>query len=131
MIKTLSRNLHILKTDRKIPWGFSTVLDLKKCNYKVQNKDDIKDYVYQLCDLIDMRRFGPCYIHKFGNGNKEGYSMLQLIETSNITGHFTEQDNSAFIDIFSCKPYDVLELENFTKKFFEAQSYVSITTPRY
>ncbi len=131
MIKTLSRNLHILKTDRKTPWGFSTVLDLKKCNYKIKDKADIQDYVFQLCDLIDMKRFGPCHIHRFGNGNKEGYSMVQLIETSNITGHFTEQDNSAFLDIFSCKEYDVLELEKFTKKFFEAESFISRTILRY
>lgn len=131
MIKTLSRNLHILKPDRKIPWGFSTVLDLKKCNYKIRNEKDIKDYVYQLTDLIDMKRFGDCKVVHFGSGNKSGYSMLQLIETSNITGHFCDEDNSAFLDIFSCKEYDVLELEKFTKKFFEAESFISRTTPRY
>jgi len=121
----------MIRTLRKVAWGWNTSVDLKKCNEKIKNKDDIKDYVYQICDLIDMKRFGPCHIHRFGTDNKEGYSMVQLIETSNITGHFCDQDNSAYIDIFSCKEYDVLELEKFTKKFFDAQSYVSITTPRY
>jgi S-adenosylmethionine/arginine decarboxylase-like enzyme len=121
----------MIRTLRKIPWGYSTSLDLKKCNYKIKDKADIKDYVLQLCDIIDMKRFGPCHIHKFGTDNKEGYSMVQLIETSNITGHFTEQDNSAYIDIFSCKEYDVLELERFTKKFFDAQSFVSNTILRF
>ena len=132
MIRTLSKNLHILtKTDRKVPWGWSTSLDLKKCNYKIRNEKDIKDYVYQLCNLIEMKRFGPCHINHFGTGNKSGYSMLQLIETSNISAHFCDQDNSAYLDIFSCKPYNVLELERFTKTFFQAESFVSNTTPRY
>ena len=132
MIRTLSKNLHVLtKTDRKIPWGWSTSLDLKKCNYKIRNEKDIKDYVYQLCDLIEMKRYGPCHINHFGEGNKSGYSMLQLIETSNITGHFCEQDSSAYIDIFSCKKYDDIEMEKFTKKFFQAESFMSITIPRY
>jgi len=121
----------MIRTLRKIPWGWSTSVDLKMCNYKIRNEKDIKDYVYQLTDLIDMKRFGPCQIYHFGSGNKSGYSMLQLIETSNITGHFCDEDNSAYIDIFSCKEYDVLELEKFTKKFFEAESFVSRTIQRY
>ena len=129
MIRTLPRNLHIL--NRKIPWGYSTSLNLKRCNYKIKDKDDIKDYVYQLCDLIKMKRFGTCHVVHFGDGNKAGYSMVQLIETSNITAHFCDQDNSAYIDIFSCKEYDEIEMEKFTKKFFEAESFISITTPRY
>ena len=131
MFKQLTRKLHIHSGTRKGPWGWSTSLDLKKCNNKIKDKDDIKDYVYQLCDLIEMKRFGECKIVHFGSENKTGYSMIQLIETSNITGHFTDEDNSAYIDIFSCKEYDVLDLERFTKKFFEAESFVSITTPRY
>lgn len=132
MIRTLPRNLHILtKSDRKIPWGWSTSLDLKKCNYKIRNEKDIKDYVYQLTDLIEMKRFGPCNVVYFGTGNKSGYSMVQLIETSNITAHFCDQDNSAYIDIFSCKEYDEKEIERFTKKFFDAESFISKTAPRY
>jgi len=121
----------ISQSSRKIPWGWSTVLDLKKCNYKVRNEKDIKDFVYQLCDLIDMKRFGECKVVHFGTGNKSGYSMVQLIETSNITGHFCDEDSSAYIDIFSCKKYDEIEMEKFTKKFFNAESYISKTICRY
>jgi S-adenosylmethionine/arginine decarboxylase-like enzyme len=121
----------ISQSSRKIPWGWSTALDLKKCNYKVRNEKDIKDFVYQLCDLIDMKRFGECKVVHFGTGNKSGYSVVQLIETSNITGHFCDEDSSAYIDIFSCKEYNEIEMEKFTKKFFNAESFISRTTPRY
>lgn len=131
MFKQLTRKLHIHSGARKVPWGWSTSLDLKKCNSKIKDKDDIKDYVLKLCNLIEMKRFGECKIVHFGSENKTGYSMVQLIETSNITGHFCDEDSSAYIDIFSCKEYDALEMERFTKKFFEAQSFVSVTTPRY
>ena len=116
---------------RRVPWGFSTSLDLKKCNNKIRNENDIKDYVIQLCNLIEMKRFGECKIIHFGTGNKSGYSMVQLIETSNITGHFCDDNNSAYLDIFSCKPYDEKEMANFSKTFFEAESFVSKTTYRY
>jgi S-adenosylmethionine/arginine decarboxylase-like enzyme len=116
----------------KLPWGWSTSLDIKNCNSKkIKDKEAIKDYVYTLCDLIEMKRFGPCHIYHFGTDNKAGYSMLQLIETSNITGHFCDQDNSAFLDIFSCKPYNTIDMVDFTKTFFDSDSAVFRTTYRY
>jgi len=36
-----------------------------------------------------------------------GYSLVQLIETSAITGHFCDCSGDAYIDIFSCKVYQV------------------------
>ena len=125
----LRRGLSIIT--KPSPWGWSTSVDLKQCNDKIKDKDDLKDYVYQVCDLIDMKRFGECQVYKFGTGNKAGYSMLQLIETSNITGHFCDDNNSAYIDIFSCKPYDAEKLAVFTKRFFESDSMVYNTLERW
>ena len=125
----LRRGLSIIT--KSSPWGWSTSVDLKRCNDKIKDKDDLKDYVYQVCDLIDMKRFGECQVYKFGTGNKAGYSMLQLIETSNITGHFCDDNNSAYIDIFSCKPYDAEKLAVFTKRFFESDSMVYNTLERW
>ena len=134
-IKDYVRDLIETKPTRpvnKLPWGWSTSLDIKNCNSKkIKDKEAIKDYVYRLCDLIEMKRFGPCHIYHFGTDNKAGYSMLQLIETSNITGHFCDQDNSAFLDIFSCKPNNTIDMVDFTKTFFDSDSAVFRTTYRY
>ena len=35
-----------------------------------------------------------------------GYSLVQLIETSAITGHFCDASGDAYLDIFSCKDFD-------------------------
>ena len=129
MLRHCAKNVSIVTS--RVPWGWSTSLDLRRCNDKIKDKADIKDYVWQLCDLIEMKRFGQCHIERFGTGNKAGYSMLQLIETSNITGHFCDDNNSAYIDIFSCKPYDAKELAVFTKQFFQAESMVYHTTQRW
>jgi S-adenosylmethionine/arginine decarboxylase-like enzyme len=69
-----------------------------------------------------MKRFGDTKVVHFGEDEKvAGYSMVQLIETSLISGHFTNSTNNAYIDIFSCKYYNPLAVEEFTKKFFEAK----------
>ena len=116
---------------KKLVWGWSTSVDLKNCSNKIKDKDTLKDYVYQVCDLIDMKRFGVCQVYHFGTDNKAGYSLLQLIETSNITGHFCDSTHSAYIDIFSCKPYDEKKMAEFTQRFFESDKMVYKMTERF
>ena len=35
-----------------------------------------------------------------------GFQLVQLIETSNICGHFANASRAAYLDIFSCKQFD-------------------------
>ena len=107
-------------------WGKSANIDIYDCDPElIKSAAHIQDYVIQLCKLIDMIRYGDCQVVRFGTGNKEGYSMFQLIETSNISGHFSEELNIAFIDIFSCKDYNVKEVKEFTQDFFKGKSAVT------
>ncbi len=101
------------------PWGYSLSIDLKECDpATIRSKEKIQEYVIQLCKLIDMKRHGDVMIEHFGTGNKEGYTMVQLIETSNITAHFANDIQSAFFDIFSCKIFDIHSVTDFTASFF-------------
>ena len=104
-------------------WGLLTSVDLYSCNSKtIRDAEAIKKYVSELCLLIEMKRFGDTKVVHFGEDEKvAGYSMVQLIETSLISGHFANNTNNAYIDIFSCKYYNPLAVEEFTKKFFEAK----------
>ena len=103
-------------------WGMTTSIDIKGCNAKIiRSYDHLKQYMFDLCDLIDMRRFGEPTIIAFGEKDEVlGYSMTQFIETSLISGHFAEETNSGYIDIFSCKVYNPMKAATFTKIFFEA-----------
>ena len=60
-----------------------------------------------------MQRFGECQVVDFGSGRVAGYSMVQLISTSLISGHFANDTNNAYLDIFSCKGYDPAIVEDF------------------
>ena len=69
-----------------------------------------------------MKKFGPTVVVNFGEDPRvSGYSMTQLIETSLISGHFANQSDAAYIDIFSCKAYPPYVAAAFAKEFFEAQ----------
>ena len=104
-------------------WGMSTSVDLYDCNPNlIKDAEYIKKYVKELCDLIEMKRFGECQVVHFGEDPKvSGFSMTQLIETSLISGHFANNTNAAYLDIFSCKWYDVEQVVSFSRKFFEAK----------
>jgi len=104
-------------------WGLLTSVDLYECNPKtIRDARAIKRYVDELCELIEMKQFGETQIVNFGEDEKvAGYSMIQLIETSLISGHFANKSNNAYIDIFSCKYYEPTVAVEFTKKFFEAK----------
>jgi S-adenosylmethionine/arginine decarboxylase-like enzyme len=110
-------------------WGLSTAVDLQDCRPEtIRDRDHIEAYVIALCKLIGMKRYGECQVVHFGDGRVAGYSMIQLIETSLISGHFANDTNRAYLDIFSCKGYDPVVVEEFSRKFFGARSStISIT----
>ena len=118
--------------DTENVWGMSTSVDLYDCDPStIRDADKIKEYVKQLCDLIEMRTFGECLVVHFGDDPKvSGFSMTQLIETSLVSGHFANNTNAAYLDIFSCKWYDVEKMVQFSKDFFGAKSVIHKVSKR-
>ena len=74
-----------------------------------------------------MKRYGKPLIPHFGHDNPitSGYSLVQLIETSSITAHFSELKKSVYLNIFSCAWFDVKKTQAFCKKFFNAKKIES------
>lgn len=111
--------------ERKNPWGVLTSVDIYESDPQIiRNAKSIEQFVYELCDLIDMKRFGKCQVVHFGEDEKvEGFSMTQLIETSLISGHFANALNTVYLDVFSCKFYEPREIAEFATSFFKGDHY--------
>lgn len=87
-------------------WGYHFIVNAGACNKEaVTNPDMIYDFAKELVEKIDMVAYGEPQIVKFGEGNKAGYTLVQLIETSNICAHFCDDSGDAYLDVFSCKPF--------------------------
>jgi S-adenosylmethionine/arginine decarboxylase-like enzyme len=114
-------------------WGLLTSIDVEECDESlIRSADVIRQYVIDLCDLIEMKRFGDCTVVHFGEDERvAGYSMFQLIETSCISGHFANDSNRSYIDIFSCKAYDPKVVAEFTQRYFEGKTTRVNTCNRY
>lgn len=102
-------------------FGWQLLLDLYDCDSnKISSREEIVRFVTELCSRLGMRRFGEPLVEHFGYERPEtvGYSLVQLIETSAVVGHFSEFKGSAYLDIFSCKEYDPQAVTDFAKEFF-------------
>jgi S-adenosylmethionine/arginine decarboxylase-like enzyme len=101
-------------------WGYHLMLDCSGCNLNVSNKDSIYYFVKELIDEIDMIAHGePIIEHLLPGDPKQGYSLMQLITTSNICAHFMDHGGTAYIDIFSCKEFDIETAKTVVNKYFE------------
>ncbi len=88
-------------------WGHHLVLNARRCiPMTIRSADNIRDFTKKLVKDIDMVAYGEPQIVMFGTGNKKGYTLVQLIETSNICAHFVEETNDMYLDVFSCKNFN-------------------------
>jgi S-adenosylmethionine/arginine decarboxylase-like enzyme len=104
--------------------GQLTIINLRECDKNlVSNRNVLRNFCLELCNVIKMKAYKTPIIKKFGKGKLLGYSAVQLIETSSIVVHLDEFENKAFIDIFSCKKFDSKKALGFSKKFFKSNKY--------
>ncbi len=102
-------------------WGQHLILDLSGCpKEKIGNGDNILAWVKELVPAIDMVAYGEPILEHFATHKDEtaGYSLVQLIETSNIAAHFAENIGQVYIDIFSCKEFDEEMATEVCQKYF-------------
>lgn len=98
------------------------MLDCAECNDGIKDKTNIYNFVKELVNEIDMVAHGePIIEYLLPDDPKQGYSMMQLITTSNITAHFIEPDYTCYIDIFSCKEYNIETAKKVVAKYFGAR----------
>lgn len=100
-------------------WGWHFALDCA-AGKNVDDKEHILAFVKELVSAIDMVAFGETWIERFAthDASKSGISFCQMIETSNICGHFVEKNGDFYLDIFSCKPFDINMVKEVTMKYF-------------
>ena len=89
------------------PWGMMAVIDLHDADReRLADPDTIRAFVADVIEAIGMVAHGPTRLERFGEGDLEGWSAMQFIETSSLTIHADEVSGRCYIDVFSCKAFD-------------------------
>ncbi|MCA9912707.1 MAG: S-adenosylmethionine decarboxylase [Anaerolineae bacterium] len=99
-------------------YGKHLVLSATTCNDQLLSLDAINQFLKTLVVRIDMVAFGEPLAARFGSGIEEGISAVQLIETSAITIHTNDQARDLYLDVFSCKGYNELDVLDFVRETF-------------
>ena len=98
-------------------FGPHLTLDLSKCN-----KDRLSDYNFvfkllnELPELIGMTKIIQPYVFPYSGlePKDKGITGIVIIAESHISIHTFEEKDYVFIDVFSCKGFDV----DFAKRYF-------------
>lgn len=111
--------------DHSNAWGMATAVDIHDCNPAlVRDAEAIKRFTKELCKKLEVKMFGETVVVDFGSDPKvSGYSLVQLIETSLVSGHFANQTNAVYLDVFSCKFYEAQKIIGYALSFFQGKSY--------
>ena len=103
-------------------WGLHCIMNARRCqSLAISSPRTIEHFTADLVRRIDMKAFGKPLLYHFGEGNKAGYTLVQLIETSNITGHFCDETGDAYLDVFSCKSYDPYVVRAVVQEWFKPE----------
>jgi S-adenosylmethionine/arginine decarboxylase-like enzyme len=116
-------------------WGYHLIIDASKCiGTHIRCKANIDSFAKRLVKKIDMVAYGEPQIQHFGSGNKAGFTLVQLIETSNICAHFVEETDDMYLDVFSCKPFHPLDVEEMVQLHFSpkmvSRTFLNRQAPR-
>ena len=114
-------------------WGKHLIIDMSAGDReRVQSAQHISRFVETLVETIGMKGYGAPLLEHFSEHLPEaaGYSLVQLIETSAITGHFCDLSGDAYIDIFSCKDFDAELAVEVVRAAFRPQHINFITLVR-
>ncbi len=105
-------------------FGPHLMLDLGGCDKKaLESLDLIFDILNQLPDKIGMTKITQPYVFKY-NGvvpDDWGITGTVIIAESHISIHTFPEKNYVFIDLFSCKPFNIERAKRYLMKIFNSK----------
>jgi S-adenosylmethionine decarboxylase len=106
-------------------YGPHLMLDLGKCNPAIlDDLDACFTLLNELPDQIGMTKITQPYVFRYGGPVPEddGITGMTIIAESHISLHTYPKRGFVFVDLFSCKPFDVRKATDYIVQFFESES---------
>ncbi len=105
-------------------WGYHLILDVGGCDKNLMSdRLNVQLWITNLVKDIDMEPIGEPRIEYTAahDINKAGFTAVQIIVTSSIVAHFIDATGQIYIDVFSCKKFDIETVKRSVQLFFNAQ----------
>lgn len=107
-------------------FGPHLMLDLNECNIeKLNDYKFIFDLLHNLPDMIGMTKITQPYVFPYSGlvPEDEGITGFVIIAESHLSIHTFPHKKYVFIDIFSCKYFDLENAKNFLINAFESKKF--------
>jgi S-adenosylmethionine decarboxylase len=106
-------------------YGPHLMFDLNDCNSAIL--DDLEAcfrLLNELPEKIGMTKITQPYVFRYHGPvpEDEGITGVTIIAESHISLHTYPKKNFVFVDIFSCKPFDVEGARDHVVQFFQSKS---------
>jgi S-adenosylmethionine decarboxylase len=107
-------------------FGPHLTLDLKGCPKEVLENYELHfNYLKTLPQMIDMTPITQPYVFPYAGlvPEDKGITGIVIIAESHLSIHSFQEKNYTFIDIFSCKDFDVDKAVEYTVQLFQPESF--------
>jgi len=108
-------------------YGPHLTLDLGDCDVTILNDLNICfAFLNELPSRIGMNKITQPYVFRYDETTPEecGVTGFVVIAESHISLHTYPEKKFVFVDVFSCKPFDIKEAEKYIVSFFGSKSPV-------
>lgn len=106
-------------------YGPHLMLDLNECNSEILNDlDACFKLLNELPEMIGMTKITQPYVFRYSGliPEDEGITGVTVIAESHISLHTYPVKDFVFVDLFSCKPFDVERARDYIVQFFQSKS---------
>ncbi len=103
-------------------WGYHLTLDCADCDREsIKSKTHVRKFIEELLKRIDMLPIGEPRIEYTAAEfpDKAGLTAVQIIVTSTIVAHFIDSSGDLYLDVFSCKSFEIDTVINTVNEFFK------------
>lgn len=115
-----------MKEVKKEAFGPHLMLDLRKCNEeKLKDYNLVFDILHDLPEKIGMTKITQPYVFPYEGliPEDKGITGTVIIAESHISIHTFQEKDYCFVDVFSCKDFNVDYAAEYIIKAFESKSY--------
>jgi S-adenosylmethionine/arginine decarboxylase-like enzyme len=104
------------------------MMNMGGCNQNIAVEASLRAFMKEIVPALNMTAVGEPLLYAFddgqgASGKSGGYSVLQMITTSNIALHGDNFNGSMYVDVFSCKPFDVNVAIEVAVRYFAPKKY--------
>ena len=105
-------------------WGYHLTLDCANCDRAlIKSEDNVRKFIKELLVRIDMQPIGDTHVEYTAGEfpDKAGLTAVQIIVTSTIVAHFIDSTGDLYLDVFSCKQFDLETVVDTVKEYFNPE----------